>query len=416
MAESTGYSNSISEERTDGLSPLSIVTSLHCQSFVNNDCPPSLGFHDDLLQTALHSASLDFPSTDDSPTSQTTPTDIGSISFSQSFSSEYLDFDSLDNFLDSLNKDNKVDNSCSGGLKDSAPESQQLAKAPETPILDAPDVSTQHLSYPSGYVDSSGYASLLDSALDLSLLCSTIQRDNCKVIQSATPTPPVTLPQSLTYPPQSQAASLQCESVSTNLSLDNLKPSESFIALVAKAIMSSPEETMILTDIYQWVLDNYPYYRTATNAWRNSIRHSLSANECFVKGRRAKGGRGFYWSIHASCLETFRQGNFDRRLARRTVQHSSRNVGTAVQELKKLRQDTTNNNSPSTVAVPSPQTGSLHHHGNPARYQPMSSTPLRPSDHWHTASSDSYSQHFTGFQSASYTNLHQLSTSWGYSY
>ena len=97
------------------------------------------------------------------------------------------------------------------------------------------------------------------------------------------------------------------------------RPEESFIALIAKAIMSSQEKKMLLNDIYQWILDNHPYYGTAQCAWKISVRYNLSTNECFVKGRPAPNGRGFYWSIHPTCRELFLRGQFERRNARRVV-------------------------------------------------------------------------------------------------
>ena len=143
-----------------------------------------------------------------------------------------------------------------------------------------------------------------------------------------------------------------------------LKPKESFIALVAKAMLSTADNSMVLNEVYQWILDNYPYFQTAKCAWRSSVRHSLSVNECFVKGKRAKNGRGFVWSIHPMCIDSFKKGDFDRRTARRIVQHSTRAITSAVQELEKLAQ---------TVQSTS----------QPQRYQacvpphPISSTPVR---------------------------------------
>uniref|UniRef100_A0A1I8F713 Fork-head domain-containing protein n=1 Tax=Macrostomum lignano TaxID=282301 RepID=A0A1I8F713_9PLAT len=61
------------------------------------------------------------------------------------------------------------------------------------------------------------------------------------------------------------------------------KPNHSYIGLIGMAILSSKERKMVLSDIYQWILDNYPYFRTRGPGWRNSIRHNLSLNDCFVK-------------------------------------------------------------------------------------------------------------------------------------
>lgn len=78
------------------------------------------------------------------------------------------------------------------------------------------------------------------------------------------------------------------------------KPTHSYIALISMAILSTPERRMLLSDIYQYVMDNFDYYNNNEKAWRNSIRHNLSLNECFVKSGRADNGKLPYftlWSI-----------------------------------------------------------------------------------------------------------------------
>jgi hypothetical protein len=107
------------------------------------------------------------------------------------------------------------------------------------------------------------------------------------------------------------------------------KPSYSYIGLIAMAILSSPERQLVLSDIYQWILDHYPYFRARGPGWRNSIRHNLSLNDCFVKAGRAVNGKGHYWSIHPANLMDFISGDFRRRRAQRRVRKS---MGLAVPE------------------------------------------------------------------------------------
>ena len=102
------------------------------------------------------------------------------------------------------------------------------------------------------------------------------------------------------------------------------KPRHSYIALIAVAILQSADRRLILADIYQHVLDNHAYYRSSTCAWRNSIRHNLSVNECFLKSGRARSGRGFFWSVHDACIADFERGDFNRRQVRSRVQYASR--------------------------------------------------------------------------------------------
>ena len=97
------------------------------------------------------------------------------------------------------------------------------------------------------------------------------------------------------------------------------KPSHSYIGLIAMAILSSKEKKLVLSDIYQWILDNYPYFRTRGPGWRNSIRHNLSLNDCFIKAGRSANGKGHYWAIHPANTEDFQKGDFRRRRAQRKV-------------------------------------------------------------------------------------------------
>lgn len=101
--------------------------------------------------------------------------------------------------------------------------------------------------------------------------------------------------------------------------LDNLKPAHSYIGLIGMCILSSPEKRMVLNDIYQYILDNYPYYRNRGSGWRNSVRHNLSLNECFQKAGRAANGKGHYWTIHPANMDDFMLGDFRRRRAQRKV-------------------------------------------------------------------------------------------------
>ena len=110
---------------------------------------------------------------------------------------------------------------------------------------------------------------------------------------------------------------------------DEPKPQHSYIGLIAMAILSSKDHKLVLADIYQYILDNFSYFRHRGPGWRNSIRHNLSLNDCFVKAGRAANGKGHFWAIHPACLDDFKRGDFRRRKAQRKVR---RHMGLAVDE------------------------------------------------------------------------------------
>ncbi|XP_042335914.1 forkhead box protein D3-like [Sceloporus undulatus] len=105
------------------------------------------------------------------------------------------------------------------------------------------------------------------------------------------------------------------------------KPNQSYIALISTAILSSPEKKLLLSDIYQWIMDKYPYFKNKEKSWRNSVRHNLSLNECFVKAGRSENGKGHFWAIHPANLEDFSKGDYHRRRARRRIRRMAVNFG-----------------------------------------------------------------------------------------
>jgi len=61
------------------------------------------------------------------------------------------------------------------------------------------------------------------------------------------------------------------------------KPPYSFSVLIFMAIESSPQRRLPVKGIYQWIADQFPFYRRAPLGWHNSVRHNLSLNKCFCK-------------------------------------------------------------------------------------------------------------------------------------
>ncbi|KAI7852172.1 hypothetical protein BDC45DRAFT_198127 [Circinella umbellata] len=85
----------------------------------------------------------------------------------------------------------------------------------------------------------------------------------------------------------------------------NGKPPYSYATLIRYAIQNSPSKKLTLSQIYQWVMERYPYYSTAGTGWKNSIRHNLSLNKSFVRVPRPvnEPGKGSYWMVDYSAAE-----------------------------------------------------------------------------------------------------------------
>uniref|UniRef100_A0A914W0A0 Fork-head domain-containing protein n=2 Tax=Plectus sambesii TaxID=2011161 RepID=A0A914W0A0_9BILA len=96
------------------------------------------------------------------------------------------------------------------------------------------------------------------------------------------------------------------------------KPPYSYISLITMAIQQSPTKMLTLSEIYQFIMDLFPYYRQNQQRWQNSIRHSLSFNDCFIKVPRTpdKPGKGSFWTLHELCGNMFENGCYLRRQKR----------------------------------------------------------------------------------------------------
>ncbi|XP_059187994.1 hepatocyte nuclear factor 3-gamma [Centropristis striata] len=101
-------------------------------------------------------------------------------------------------------------------------------------------------------------------------------------------------------------------------SLTHAKPPYSYISLITMAIQQSGSKMLTLNEIYQWIMELFPYYRENQQRWQNSIRHSLSFNDCFVKVARSpdKPGKGSYWTLHPQSGNMFENGCYLRRQKR----------------------------------------------------------------------------------------------------
>jgi len=115
--------------------------------------------------------------------------------------------------------------------------------------------------------------------------------------------------------PNDQASNANPDQTKSNGKLKTEKPPFSYIALIVMAIQNSNTKKMTLNEIYQYLQTNFSFFQGQYQGWKNSVRHNLSLNECFIKLPKAMGkpGKGHYWTIDPNCEFMFEEGSFRRR-------------------------------------------------------------------------------------------------------
>ncbi|KAJ7992485.1 hypothetical protein DPEC_G00279170 [Dallia pectoralis] len=106
-----------------------------------------------------------------------------------------------------------------------------------------------------------------------------------------------------------------------------VKPPYSYATLICMAMQASEENKITLSAIYNWIKENFCYYRNAEPSWQNSIRHNLSLNKCFIKVPRQKDepGKGGFWQIDPQYADMFVNGVFRRRRMPANHFHTQKN-------------------------------------------------------------------------------------------
>ena len=86
----------------------------------------------------------------------------------------------------------------------------------------------------------------------------------------------------------------------------------SYTEMIATILLSERPAAKTLQEIYSFMEKRYPFLKQRGASWKNSVRHTLSLSECFVKMPRPDSGRRCDWTVHPVYLHQFSCGNFKK--------------------------------------------------------------------------------------------------------
>eukprot|EP00090_Calanus_glacialis_P028257 TRINITY_DN45445_c0_g1_i1.p1 TRINITY_DN45445_c0_g1~~TRINITY_DN45445_c0_g1_i1.p1 ORF type:complete len:411 (-),score=71.58 TRINITY_DN45445_c0_g1_i1:55-1158(-) len=77
--------------------------------------------------------------------------------------------------------------------------------------------------------------------------------------------------------------------------ISSAKPNFTYTDLITLALKD--KTSLTVSGIYQWITENFPYFKAEDDRWKNSVRHNLSMNPHFRKGTKSKQGAGHVWVL-----------------------------------------------------------------------------------------------------------------------
>ncbi|XP_069082271.1 forkhead box protein N1 isoform X2 [Pleurodeles waltl] len=88
------------------------------------------------------------------------------------------------------------------------------------------------------------------------------------------------------------------------------KPIYSYSILIFMALRNSKNGSLPVSEIYNFMTEHFPYFKTAPDGWKNSVRHNLSLNKCFEKVENKSGSssrKGCLWALNPAKIDKMQE-------------------------------------------------------------------------------------------------------------
>uniref|UniRef100_A0A336LLZ6 Forkhead box protein O n=1 Tax=Culicoides sonorensis TaxID=179676 RepID=A0A336LLZ6_CULSO len=116
----------------------------------------------------------------------------------------------------------------------------------------------------------------------------------------------------------------------------------SYADLITQAIQSATDNRLTLSQIYEWMVQNVPYFKdkgdsNSSAGWKNSIRHNLSLHNRFMRVQNEGTGKSSWWMLNPDAKPGLTGKSVRRRAASMETSKFEKRRGRAKKRVEALR-------------------------------------------------------------------------------